>query len=177
LSTHPGIDIPGTYVFDGEQSRRGYRLNKLCSSLRSAENRAEFQRDEDAYCEAYGLTADQKKAVLARDWSRMLDLGGNIFYVFKLAMLDHRSMQYLGGVFSGMSEEEFTAMMRAGGRVAGRAGGPGTGLTGRPGAGPAGGPGAGLAGGRGGSQAEGRCAGPAGSLPGVPGGAGDRPGG
>jgi protocatechuate 4,5-dioxygenase, alpha chain len=163
------MDIPGTYVFDGEQSRRGYRLNKLCSSLRSAENRAEFQRDEDAYCDACGLTADQKKAVLARDWSRMLDLGGNIFYVFKLAMLDHRSMQYLGGVFSGMTEEEFTAMMRSGGRGAG----PAEGYF----AGPAEAYGAGPSGGRGAGQAEGHGAGPAGGLPGAPGGAGDRPGG
>lgn len=167
MSTRPGIDIPGTYVFDGEQSRRGYRLNKLCSSLRSAENRTEFQRDEDAYCDAYGLTADQKKAVLARDWSRMLDLGGNIFYVFKLAMLDHRSMQYLGGVFSGMSEEEFTAMMRAGGRDAGSARGQGGGSA----------SGAGAAGGRGTGQAEGHGTGPGGDLPGAPGGAGGRPGG
>ena len=116
VSARSDIDVPGTYVFDGEQSRRGYRLNKLCLSLRTAENRAKFSGNEAAYCDAYGLTAAQKQAVLARDWVSMLDLGGNIFCVYKLAMFDDRSMQYLGGVFCGMTEEEFARMMAVGGR-------------------------------------------------------------
>lgn len=106
-------------MFDGEQSRRGYRLNKFCMSLRSAQNRAAFLAGEAAYCDAHGLLADQREAVLGRDWVRMLDLGGSIFCVFKLAMVDGRSMQYLGGAFSGVTEAEFTAMMRAGGRSGG----------------------------------------------------------
>lgn len=116
MAARPRIDVPGTYVFDGEHSRRGYRLNKMCLSLRLPENRATFSAGEAAYCDAYGLSPEQKQAVLSRDWNRMLDLGGNIFYVFKLAMLDKKSMQYLGGEFTGMSEDEFTAMMAAGGR-------------------------------------------------------------
>ncbi|GAA3795185.1 protocatechuate 4,5-dioxygenase subunit alpha [Streptomyces phyllanthi] len=114
MSTTP--QVPGTYVFDTAESRRGRALNRLCGSLKHAENRAGFQADEGAYCDAYGLTAEQREAVLTRDWNRMMELGGSIFYVFKLAMLDQRSMQYLGGVFTGMTTEEFTEALRAGGR-------------------------------------------------------------
>lgn len=110
------IDVPGTYVFDGTHSRRGYRLNKMFLSLREPANRDLFTRDEPAYCDRFRLDDDQRRAVLDRDWTAMLDLGGSIFSVFKLAMVDNRSMQYLGGVFSGMTEEQFVRMMRAGGR-------------------------------------------------------------
>ena len=109
-------DLPGTPIFDGQTSRRGFRMNKLFMSLRSAEARERFLADEAAYCDSFKLTPEQKQAVLERDWQAMIDLGGSIFYVYKLAMIDGRSMQYLGGVFSGMTEEEFVAAMRAGGR-------------------------------------------------------------
>ena len=108
--------LPGTPVFDGEASRRGLRMNKLFMSLRTEENRERFLADEAAYCAAFGLSPDQQQAVLDRDWQAMIDLGGSIFYVYKLAMMDGRSMQYLGGVFTGMGEEDFVAAMRAGGR-------------------------------------------------------------
>lgn len=104
------------YVLDLKASRRGYALNRLCGSLKDEENRRRFTADEAAYCDEYGLTPQQKQAVLDRDWTAMLELGGSIFYTFKLAMLDNKSMQYLGGVFTGMSAEEFTAAMRSGGR-------------------------------------------------------------
>jgi protocatechuate 4,5-dioxygenase, alpha chain len=106
-----------TYVFDGQTSRRGYRMNKMFMSLRDAPARERFLADEAGYCEEFGLTPEQKKAVVERDWQAMLDLGGSIFYVYKLAMMDGRSMQYLGGVFTGMTEEEFVAALRAGGRT------------------------------------------------------------
>jgi protocatechuate 4,5-dioxygenase, alpha chain len=117
----PPIDVPGTPIFDGETSRRGFRMNKLFMSLRAAESRERFSADEAAYCREFGLTPEQEQAVLARDWNAMIDLGGSIFYVYKLAMMDGRSMQYLGGVFTGMTEDEFVAALRAAGR---REGGP-----------------------------------------------------
>src|SRR5262245_17753772 len=95
------------YLLDLAASRRGYAINRLCGSLKDAENRRRFSADEAAYCDAYSLSAEQKKAILDRDWTAMLELGGSIFYTFKLAMLDGRSMQYLGGVFTGMPAEEF----------------------------------------------------------------------
>ena len=109
-------DLSGTPIFDGETSRRGLRMNKLFMSLRTAENRERFLADEAAYCASFGLSPEQQQAVLDRDWQAMIDLGGSIFYVYKLAMMDGRSMQYLGGVFTGMGEEDFLAAMRAGGR-------------------------------------------------------------
>ena len=109
-------DLPGIPVFDGDSSRRGLRMNKLFMSLRHAADRERFLADEAAYCQEYGLTAEQQQAVLDRDWQAMIDLGGSIFYVYKLAMMDGRSMQYLGGVFTGMGEDDFLAAMRAGGR-------------------------------------------------------------
>ena len=112
-------DRTDTYIFDGNTSRRGYRMNKMFMSLRTASAREQFHGDEAAYCDAFGLTPEQKKAVMERDWQAMLDLGGSIFYVYKLAMMDGKSMQYLGGVFTGMTEEEFVAALRAGGRVDG----------------------------------------------------------
>ena len=109
-------DLPGTPVFDGSASRRGLRMNRLFMSLRDAAARERFCADEAAYCRSYGLAPEQERAVLDRDWQAMIDLGGSIFYVYKLAVLDGRSMQYLGGVFTGMGEQEFAAAMRAGGR-------------------------------------------------------------
>lgn len=109
-------DLPGTPIFDGDTSRRGLRMNKLFMSLREAPNRERLLADETAYCREFGLSAEQEKAVLDRDWQAMIDLGGSIFYVYKLAMMDGRSMQYLGGVFTGMGEDDFLAAMRAGGR-------------------------------------------------------------
>jgi protocatechuate 4,5-dioxygenase alpha chain len=121
VSSRSRLDVPGTYVFDGELSRRGYQLNRMFMSLRHSQNRERFLADEAAYCDSYGLTEEQRQAVLQRDWKRLMELGGNIFYVYKLAMTDRRSMQYLSGVFSGMTEEEFVQMMRAGGRTGGAA--------------------------------------------------------
>lgn len=104
------------YVLDIRQNRRGYALNKMFGSLTSASNRERFAADEAAYCDEHGLTPEQKASVLERDWIRMQDLGASIFYSFKLAMIDKLSMQYLGGVFTGMTAEEFAEALEAGGR-------------------------------------------------------------
>ncbi|MFY1637985.1 protocatechuate 4,5-dioxygenase subunit alpha [Solwaraspora sp. WMMB335] len=110
------VDVPGTYVFDGRTSRLGYRMNKLFMSLNDPAARETFTADEAAYCDRYALSAEQKRAVMERDWQAMLDAGGSIFYVYKLAMMEGLSMQYLGGVFTGMTEQEFVAAMVSGGR-------------------------------------------------------------
>ena len=109
-------DIPGTYVFDGEHSRKGYRLNTFCMSLNEEANRVLFTQDESAYLDGRGLTPAQKRAVLDRDYLELLKLGGNIYYTFKIAMLDRKSMQYVGGQMSGMTEDAFKEMMANGGR-------------------------------------------------------------
>ena len=109
-------DIPGTRVMTGKHSQKGYHLNMFCMSLNKQANRDEFRKDEAAYLEKFPLTPEQKEAVLERQWLRLLDLGGNIYYTFKLVIFDRRSMQYVGAEMSGISEEEFRAMMVAKGR-------------------------------------------------------------
>jgi protocatechuate 4,5-dioxygenase alpha chain len=108
--------VRDNYVLDVSAGRRGYALNRMCGSLTDPENRRRFRADEAAYCDAYGLSPEQKRAILERDWTAMLDLGASIFYTVKLAMVDQKSVQDLGAVFTGMTTEEFTAAMLAGGR-------------------------------------------------------------
>jgi protocatechuate 4,5-dioxygenase alpha subunit len=105
-----------TYVFDIAEGRRGAAINRLCASFKDERNRRDFRSDEEAYCGRFDLTDEQRRAILDRDWVGMLDLGASIFYTYKLAQVDKRSMQYLGGVFSGMTEEEFRSLMASGGR-------------------------------------------------------------
>lgn len=112
----PYTDIPGTTIFDADQSRKGYYLNQFCMSLMKAENRARFLADERAYLAEWPMTEDQKQAVLARDLNRCLALGGNIYFLAKLGATDGRSFQYMAASMTGMSQEEYAAMMLAGGR-------------------------------------------------------------
>jgi protocatechuate 4,5-dioxygenase alpha chain len=109
-------DIPGTYVFDGRRSRQGYALNMFCMSLNRAENREQFRADPDGYLDRFALTPEQRTAVLERDWLGLLRLGGNIYYTFKLAAFDGLTMQDVGASMSGVTTEQFSQMMRAGGR-------------------------------------------------------------
>ena len=108
--------VEGTHVYDTQMSRQGRALNKMLYSLKEPKNRELFSADEVAYCDKYELSAEQKLAVLDRDWKKMTEIGGSIFYVIKLAAIDKKSMQDLGGVFTGMSTEQFKAELKAGGR-------------------------------------------------------------
>jgi protocatechuate 4,5-dioxygenase alpha chain len=112
----PYLDIPGTTVFDAEQSRKGYWLNQFCMSLMSAENRARFLADERAYLDEWEMSEEQKQAVIDRDLNRMISLGGNIYFLAKIGATDGKSFQQMAGSMTGMSEEEYRAMMVAGGR-------------------------------------------------------------
>lgn len=109
-------DIPGTYVFDGTHSRQGYALNMFCMSLNDEANRLAFQTDPEAYLDGHDLTPGQRRAVLERDWLGLLQLGGNIYYTFKLAIVDGLSMQDVGAAMSGVDSEAFSQMMVDGGR-------------------------------------------------------------
>lgn len=109
-------DIPGTYVFDKDHSRLGYHLNMFCMSLNEEANRERFRADPDAYLDGFRMSAAQRRAVVERDWLGMLQLGGNIYYTFKLAIFDRISMQAVGGAMSGISEEEFREIMLTGGK-------------------------------------------------------------
>lgn len=112
----PYKDIPGTTIFDAEQSRLGYHLNQFCMSLMQAENRARFKADERAYLDQWPMTEEQKQAVLARDLNWCIRLGGNIYFLAKIGATDGKSFQQMAGSMTGMTEEEYRDMMISGGR-------------------------------------------------------------
>ena len=113
---HDYDDIPGTTVFDAERSRQGYHLNMFCMSLMKAENREAFKANEDAYLRQYPMTDEQRKAILDRDWNKMIWLGGNIYFTAKIAASDGLSFQNIAAKMTGMSQEEYAQMMINGGR-------------------------------------------------------------
>ena len=112
----PYLDVPGTTIFDAEQSRKGYALNQFCMSLMKAENRARFKADERGYLDEWPMTEEQKQGVLARDLNRCIAAGGNIYFLAKVGATDGKSFQYMAASMTGMTQEEYAAMMLAGGR-------------------------------------------------------------
>jgi protocatechuate 4,5-dioxygenase alpha chain len=112
----PYLDVPGTIIFDAEQSRKGYHLNQFCMSLMKAENRKRFKANERAYLDEWPMTEEQKQGVLTRDLNRCMAAGGNIYFLAKIGATDGLSFQQMAGSMTGMSEEEYRNMMIAGGR-------------------------------------------------------------
>jgi protocatechuate 4,5-dioxygenase alpha chain len=109
-------DIPGTFVFDAERSRQGYGINMFCMSLMKDENRKAFKADEAEYLKRFKLTPEQIDAVLKRDYNRMLELGGNIYFTAKLGATDGHSFQHLAANMTGAAQQDYADMMLAGGR-------------------------------------------------------------
>ncbi|PNG24558.1 protocatechuate 4,5-dioxygenase subunit alpha [Methylocella silvestris] len=112
----PYLDVPGTTIFDAEQSRKGYWLNQFCTSLMKAENRARFLADEHAYLDEWSMSEEQKLAVMARDLNRCIALGGNIYFLARIGGAEGKSFQQMAGSMTGMSEAEYRTMMVSGGR-------------------------------------------------------------
>ncbi len=112
----PYLDVPGTTIFDADQSRKGYWLNQFCMSLMKADNRARFKQDEDAYLAEWPMTDEQKAAVRARDLNSMMATGGNIYFLSKLGATDGLSFQQMAGSMTGMTEQQYRDMMVRGGR-------------------------------------------------------------
>lgn len=109
-------DIPGTRVFTTKRARQGYWLNQFCMSLMKPENRKRWLADERTYIDEWSMTEDQKQAVLDRDYNRMLDLGGNIYYLAKVFSTDGKSFVQAVSTMTGMSVDTYKDMMAAGGR-------------------------------------------------------------
>lgn len=109
-------DIPGTRVYTMKRARQGYWLNQFCMSLMKAENRKRWLADETAYLTDWAMTDEQKEAVLARDYNRLLDLGGNIYFLAKVFSTDGLSFVQAVSTMTGMNVEDYKAMMSAGGR-------------------------------------------------------------
>ncbi|MCB5363801.1 protocatechuate 4,5-dioxygenase subunit alpha [Pusillimonas sp. CC-YST705] len=114
----PYQDVPGTIIFDAEQSRKGYWINQFCMSLMKAENRERFKADERAYLDEWPLSEEAKQALLARDLNWCMSLGGNIYFLAKLGSTHGLSFQQMAGSMTGMTEEEYRNMMINGGRSA-----------------------------------------------------------
>ena len=112
----PYLDVPGTTMFDMDQSRAGYWLNQFCMSLMKAENRERFKANERAYVDEWPMTEDQKQAVLTQDLNKAISLGGNIYFLAKLGSTHGKSFQQMAGSMTGMTEDEYRNMMIAGGR-------------------------------------------------------------
>ena len=106
-------EIFGTTLFDGDQARKGYALNKMCFSFNHAENRAAFKADEDAYIRRYGLNAEQAQAIRSRDVLGLLAAGGNVYYLAKFAGILGLDVQDLGAAQTGMTKDEFKARLVA----------------------------------------------------------------
>lgn len=112
----PYLDIPGTTIFDADQSRKGYWLNQFCMSLMKPDNRVRFKADERAYLNEWPMTEEQRQAVLARDLNWCIRLGGNIYFLAKIGATDGLSFQQMAGSMTGMTEQEYREMMVRGGR-------------------------------------------------------------
>lgn len=109
-------DLPGTWVFDAQRARKGYHLNNFFMSLMKEDNRKAFLADEAAYLSQFKMSDAQRDAVLQRQWNTMLELGGVVYCLAKLAFTDQHSYQYMAAEMTGMSEQEYVDMMLAGGR-------------------------------------------------------------
>jgi len=109
-------DIPGTFVFDAERSRQGYGINMFCMSLMKDDNRKAFKTNEAEYLKKFNLSPAQTDAILKRDYNRMLELGGNIYFTAKLGATDGHSFQHLAALMTGSSQQDYAAMMLSGGR-------------------------------------------------------------
>jgi protocatechuate 4,5-dioxygenase, alpha chain len=110
------MSVPGTVIFDGEQAQKGYALNRMCYSFNSAANRAAFREDEEGYCARFGLNESQRDAVRRRDVLAMIEAGGNVYYLAKLAGIFGLNVQDIGAQQTGMSVEDFKARLAAAGR-------------------------------------------------------------
>lgn len=105
--------VEGTTPFDGDMARKGYALNKMCFSFNSADNRAEFKADEEAYMTKYQLSEPQKAAIRSRQVLELIAAGGNAYYLAKFAGIFGLDMQDIGAQQTGMSKDEFKAKLRA----------------------------------------------------------------
>lgn len=109
-------DIPGTRVFTAARARKGYWLNQFAMSLMTPENREAWKADERKYLENWPMSEDQKEAILARDYNRCLDLGGNVYFLAKVFSTDGLSFAEAVSTMTDMTFPEYREMMNKGGR-------------------------------------------------------------
>lgn len=116
MADKPYADIPGTTIFDSDMARKGYHVNQMCMSLMKADNRERFKADEAAYLDEWAITPEQRAGVLERDYKTLLELGANIYFLAKLFFTDEWSFEKAAAFQAGVPQEDYRAMMLAGGR-------------------------------------------------------------
>lgn len=113
---HQFDDIPGTTIFTIQKAREGFQLNQFCMSLRSEANRRRFHADERGYLDEWDMSEEHKQAVLARDFQKMLDAGGNVYFLSKIFASDGLSYVQAVSTMTDLTVDQYQAMMLAGGR-------------------------------------------------------------
>jgi protocatechuate 4,5-dioxygenase alpha chain len=103
----PGDRIPDTPLLDRKRSLRGYRINKMAMGLCEPANREAFRQDESAYLDRFGLTPEEKQAVMSRNWREMVRLGGNLFFILKISAVDPVRITEIGAHQAGMDHDSF----------------------------------------------------------------------
>ncbi|HEX2553712.1 MAG TPA: extradiol ring-cleavage dioxygenase [Microvirga sp.] len=103
----PDDRIPDTPLFDRKRSLRGYRINKAAMGLGDPANREAFKQDESAYLDRFGLSPEEKQAVMSRDWREMVRLGGNLFFILKISAVDPVRITEIGAHQAGMEHDDF----------------------------------------------------------------------
>ncbi|MEY5057530.1 MAG: Protocatechuate 4,5-dioxygenase alpha chain [Actinomycetota bacterium] len=109
-------DIPGTTIFTIEKARQGFWLNQFCMSLREEANRKRFLSAEREYLDEWQMTEEQKQAVLDRDFQKMLDFGGNVYFLSKIFASEGLSYVQAVSTMTDMNVEQYQQMMLNGGR-------------------------------------------------------------
>ena len=105
-------EIPDTSIFDLRLSRRGIRLNKMCTALCSPAEREAFKRDEEAFMSRFSLTEEEKNLIRRRDFEGLIEAGMNIYAMLKVGSATGNSLYRMGAQMRGESYEQFLATRR-----------------------------------------------------------------
>ena len=109
--------IPDTSIFDLRLSRRGARLNRMCSALCSPVERDAFKRDEEAFMTRFSLTEEEKNLIRKRDFRGLIEAGMNIYAMLKVGSATGNSLYRMGAQMRGESYEEFLKTRNISGAV------------------------------------------------------------
>ena len=106
--------MPGTTIFDGEQARKGYALNKMCYSFNDAGNRARLRRGRRCLLrQIRPERASSAKPSATATCCSCIEAGGNAYYLAKFAGIFGLDMQDIGAQQTGVTKEQFKAKLLA----------------------------------------------------------------
>ena len=109
-------DIPGTIMFDGTQAQKGLP-STACASPSTAPRTARPSCATRTPIAGNSASAtEQRAAVRSRNVLAMIEAGGNVYYLAKLAGIFGLNVQDIGAQQTGISVDEFKAKLDAAGR-------------------------------------------------------------